>query len=101
MPKSVWRWCCMWRASPSHSRRGAGGRRADSVAPDRRRTFFARTALSAAVAGQAGALAIANAQPLAKNGHKVPMTTRYVERALMRLVRHVGSYNERRRPCVQ
>jgi xanthine dehydrogenase YagS FAD-binding subunit len=44
-------------------------------------------ALSAAVAGQAGALAIAHAQPLAKNGHKVPMTSAAVERALLRLVR--------------
>jgi xanthine dehydrogenase YagS FAD-binding subunit len=44
-------------------------------------------ALSAPVAGQAGALAIAQAQPLAKNGHKVPMTSAAVERALLRLVR--------------
>ena len=44
-------------------------------------------ALSATVAGQAGALAIAQAQPLAKNGHKVPMTSAAVERALLRLVR--------------
>jgi xanthine dehydrogenase YagS FAD-binding subunit len=42
--------------------------------------------LSAAVAGQAGALAVVHAQPLAKNGHKVPMTCAAVERALMRLV---------------
>jgi len=42
--------------------------------------------LSAAVAGQAGALAVVHAQPLAKNGHKVPMTRAAVERALMRLV---------------
>ncbi len=42
-------------------------------------------ALSAAVAGQAGALAVAQAQPLAKNGHKVPMTSAAVERALLRL----------------
>ena len=48
--------------------------------------FLRGTALSAAVAGQAGALAIANAQPLAKNGHKVPMTSAAVERALLRLV---------------
>jgi xanthine dehydrogenase YagS FAD-binding subunit len=47
--------------------------------------FLRGTSLSAAVAGQAGALAIANAQPLAKNGHKVPMTSAAVERALMRL----------------
>jgi xanthine dehydrogenase YagS FAD-binding subunit len=44
-------------------------------------------ALSATVAGQAGVLAIAHAQPLAKNGHKVPMTSAAVERALLRLVR--------------
>ena len=44
-------------------------------------------ALSAPVTGQAGALAIAHAQPLAKNGHKVPMTSAAVERALLRLVR--------------
>ena len=47
--------------------------------------FLSGTFLSAAVAGQAGALAIANAQPLAKNGHKVLMTSAAVERALMRL----------------
>jgi xanthine dehydrogenase YagS FAD-binding subunit len=44
-------------------------------------------ALSATVSGQAGALAIAQAQPLAKNGHKVPMTSAAVERALLHLVR--------------
>jgi xanthine dehydrogenase YagS FAD-binding subunit len=48
--------------------------------------FLSGQFLSAAVAGQAGALAIAHAQPLAKNGHKVPMTSAAVERALMRLV---------------
>ena len=42
--------------------------------------------LSAAVAGQAGALAVVHAQPLPKNGHKVPMTRAAVERALMRLI---------------
>ncbi len=47
--------------------------------------FLRGTSLSAAVAGQAGALAIVNARPLAKNGHKVPMTSAAVERALMRL----------------
>ena len=47
--------------------------------------FLSGTSLSAAVAGQAGALAIANARPLAKNGHKLPMTSAAVERALMRL----------------
>jgi xanthine dehydrogenase YagS FAD-binding subunit len=41
--------------------------------------------LSAAVAGQAGARAVLHAQPLAKNGHKLPMTSAAVERALMRL----------------
>jgi xanthine dehydrogenase YagS FAD-binding subunit len=48
--------------------------------------FLCGQSLSAAVAGQAGALAIATAQPLAKNGHKVPMTSAAVERALLRLV---------------
>src|SRR5262245_59096943 len=48
--------------------------------------FLRGTSLSAAVASQAGALAIANVQPLAKNGHKVPMASAAVERALMRLV---------------
>jgi xanthine dehydrogenase YagS FAD-binding subunit len=47
--------------------------------------FLRGQSLSAAVAGQAGALAITNAQPLAKNGHKLPMTSAAVERALMRL----------------
>jgi xanthine dehydrogenase YagS FAD-binding subunit len=47
--------------------------------------FLRGTSLSATVAGQAGALAIANARPLTKNGHKVPMTSAVVERALMRL----------------
>jgi xanthine dehydrogenase YagS FAD-binding subunit len=47
--------------------------------------FLRGTSLSTAVASQAGALAIANAQPLAKNGHKVPMTSAVVERALLRL----------------
>lgn len=44
------------------------------------------TAPSAAVARQAGALAVAHAQPLAKNGHKVPMTSAAVEHALLRLI---------------
>jgi Molybdopterin-binding domain of aldehyde dehydrogenase/CO dehydrogenase flavoprotein C-terminal domain len=44
------------------------------------------TSLSAAVARRAGALAVAHAQPLAKNSHKVPMTSAAVERALLRLV---------------
>jgi xanthine dehydrogenase YagS FAD-binding subunit len=48
-------------------------------------TFLSGKTLSAAVAGQAGALAIADAQPLAKNGHKLPMTSTAVERALIRL----------------
>jgi xanthine dehydrogenase YagS FAD-binding subunit len=44
------------------------------------------TSPSTAVARQAGALAVAQAQPLAKNGHKVPMTSAAVERALLRLI---------------
>lgn len=48
--------------------------------------FLCGQSLSAAVASQAGVLAIADAQPLAKNGHKVPMTSAAVERALLRLV---------------
>jgi len=44
------------------------------------------TSLSAAAASQAGALAVAHAQPLAKNGHKVLMTSAAVERALLRLI---------------
>ncbi len=47
--------------------------------------FLRGKSLSAAVAGQAGALAIANAQPLPKNGYKVPMTSAAVERALRHL----------------
>jgi hypothetical protein len=43
------------------------------------------TSLSAAVAGQAGARAVAHAQPLAKHGHKLPMTRAVVERALLHL----------------
>lgn len=39
------------------------------------------------VVGQAGALAMAHAPPLAMNGHKVPMTSAAVQRALLRLVR--------------
>ncbi len=49
-------------------------------------TFLSGQPLSSEVASQAGALAIANAQPLAKNGHKLPMTCATVERAIMRLV---------------
>jgi xanthine dehydrogenase YagS FAD-binding subunit len=48
-------------------------------------TFLSGQSLTADVTAQAGALAIANAQPLAKNGHKLPMTSAVVERALMRL----------------
>ncbi|MBM3225431.1 MAG: hypothetical protein FJZ47_16740 [Candidatus Tectomicrobia bacterium] len=47
--------------------------------------FLCGQSLSATVAGQAGALAVVHAQPLAKNGHKVPMTSAAVERALLRL----------------
>lgn len=42
--------------------------------------------LAATVAAQAGTLAVAQARPLAKNGHKVPMTSAAVERALLRFV---------------
>ena len=44
-------------------------------------------ARSAPMVGQAGALAIAHAQLLATHGHKVPMTSAAVARALLRLVR--------------
>ena len=47
--------------------------------------FLSGQSLSPAVAGKAGTLAIAHARPLAKNGHKLPMTSAAVERALMRL----------------
>lgn len=48
--------------------------------------FLSGKTLDAATAQQAGAMAIANAQPLAKNRHKLPMTSAAVERALLRLV---------------
>jgi len=48
--------------------------------------FLTGKTLDAATAQQAGAMAIANAQPLAKNRHKLPMTSAAVERALLRLV---------------
>jgi xanthine dehydrogenase YagS FAD-binding subunit len=48
-------------------------------------TFLSGRSLTADAAAQAGSLAIANAQPLAKNGHKLPMASAVVERALMRL----------------
>ena len=41
--------------------------------------FLGGKSLSAAVAGEAGAVAIVNAQPLAKNGDKLPMTSAVVE----------------------
>src|SRR5260370_17325661 len=44
-------------------------------------------ALSAPVAGQAGTLAMAHPPPLAKKGHKVPLTSPAVARALLRLER--------------
>jgi xanthine dehydrogenase YagS FAD-binding subunit len=47
--------------------------------------FLCGQSLAAAVASQAGALAIAKAQPLAKNGHKLHMTSAAVEHALLRL----------------
>ena len=47
--------------------------------------FLSGKSLSESVAREAGELAIANAQPLAKNGYKLPMTSAAVERALMRL----------------
>ena len=47
--------------------------------------FLSGKTLSEAVAREAGELAIADAQPLAKNGYKLPMTSAAVERALMRL----------------
>ncbi|PON17158.1 hypothetical protein C2W62_14640 [Candidatus Entotheonella serta] len=47
--------------------------------------FLRDQPLSPDVASQAGARAIAHARPLAKNGHKLPMTSAVVERALMRL----------------
>lgn len=48
--------------------------------------YLSGKSLSAAVASEAGTLAIANAQPLSNNAHKLPMTSAVVERALMRLV---------------
>ncbi len=47
--------------------------------------FLRGQSLSAAVADEAGILAIRNARPLSKNGYKLPMTSAVVERALMRL----------------
>lgn len=43
-------------------------------------------ALTPALAQEAGALAIAGAQPLAKNRHKLPMTSAAVERTLRRFI---------------
>ena len=48
-------------------------------------SFLVGKELTEAVVREAGALAVANAQPLAKNGHKVPMTSAAVERTLMSL----------------
>ena len=48
--------------------------------------FLVGKQLNAALAHEAGVMAIANAQPLAKNAHKLPMTSGAVERALMRLL---------------
>lgn len=47
--------------------------------------FLSGKSLSNRIADQAGGLAITNAQPLAKNSHKLPMTSAVVERALMHL----------------
>lgn len=48
-------------------------------------SFLAGKPLTEAVAREAGELAIASAQPLAKNGHKLPMTSAAVERTLLSL----------------
>lgn len=48
--------------------------------------FLTGKTLDAALAQQAGELAIADAQPLAKNRHKLPMTSAAVERALLQLL---------------
>jgi xanthine dehydrogenase YagS FAD-binding subunit len=47
--------------------------------------FLLGKQLTATVAQEAGVLAVANARPLAKNGHKVPMTSAAVEHALLSL----------------
>ena len=49
-------------------------------------SFLQGKPLTGAVAREAGEIAVANAQPLSKNGHKVPMTSAAVERALLDLV---------------
>jgi xanthine dehydrogenase YagS FAD-binding subunit len=51
------------------------------------------TSLSAEIASQAGALAVAHAQPLAKNGHKVPMTSAVSSRRERRAQADGGLYN--------
>ena len=48
-------------------------------------SFLIGKNLTDAVAQEAGELAVADAQPLAKNGHKVPMTSAAVERTLISL----------------
>ena len=48
-------------------------------------SFLVGKELTEAVVREAGALAVADAQPLTKNGHKVPMTSAAVERTLMSL----------------
>lgn len=48
-------------------------------------SFLIGKDLTEAVAREAGVLAVANARPLAKNGHKVPMTSAAVERTLLSL----------------
>ena len=42
--------------------------------------------LSADVVTMAGQMAVSSARPLAKNGHKIPMTAAAVERTLLALV---------------
>lgn len=48
--------------------------------------FLVGQTLNASVAQRAGVMAVADAQPLAKNAYKLPMTSAAVERALLRLV---------------
>ncbi len=47
--------------------------------------FLAGRQINAATASEAGELAVSEAQPLAKNGHKLPMTSAAVERAILSL----------------
>jgi len=102
MPKSAWRQGCPWSARIRTASVVLDGVASMPWRLPEVEQWRHGTALAAAVAGQAGALAIVQAQPLAKNGHKVRMTSAAVERALLRLVpADMDSYNERRIPCVQ